>query len=610
MQNNIILLGNPNVGKSTIFNKLTGLHQHTGNWPGKTVEVFSGKFKYKSKEYHITDLPGTYSFFPASEDERVTCDFVMQNSQNLCIVVCNALAIERGLILALQAMDLCQNVIICINLIDEAERKGVVINTGLISERLGIPVIETSIKDRTSKKRLLEEIYKFSQKTTETSKLKTVEYYVEKAEEICHGAIKLSQNDIDKTDRKIDRIVMGKYSSVLILAILLCLIFYLTITFAGYPSQLLSDFFEKVHRYIDNILSYSQIPTWLSSMISDGLLNVLFWVVSVMLPPMIIFFPLFALLEDSGYLPRVAYLTDNVFKKCGSCGKQTLTMCMGLGCTCAGVSGCRIFSGEKEKIIATITNSLTPCNGKFPALFLLINIFIVTDSGFLSDNILGSFAFCMIILISFASTYINSFFISKKLFKDSKTPFCLELPSYRKPDFRKIISHSIVNKVFKILSRAIIVSAPAGILIWCLTHIDINEKSLFFWLTQLLDPFGKLLGLDGTILSGFILGFPANEIIMPIIIMGYQAKETLTNFDSLFELKKLLTDNGWNILTAINTIILTLFHWPCSTAVLTIKKETASLKWTAISIVIPTATGFLLCFITNVLFRLVCTLTN
>ncbi len=603
---NITLIGNPNVGKSTIFNLLTGLHQHTGNWPGKTVEHLSGEFKYKGKEYNITDLPGTYSYFGKSQDEIIAADYVKNHSDDLTIVVCDATAVERGLILALQTMDICKNVIICINLMDEAFRKGIAVNTQLLKSRLKIPIIETSSKDKSSKKRILEEIHNFALTQKETKPLENSIFYVEKAEEICHGAITLLAVDPNEKDRKIDSILLGKYTSIPIMLAVLGFIFYLTITFASYPSELLSDIFDKMLKFLREVSSDLGVPETVKSVIIDGMLKVLFWVVAVMLPPMAIFFPLFTLLEDFGYLPRVAYNLDTPFKKCGTCGKQSLTMCMGLGCNCAGVTGCRIIQSPKEKLIAIITNALTPCNGKFPTIFALITMFFVVESSKLPSVII----FTVVILMSVCSTMLTSKLLSKFVFKNESESFHMELPPYRKPKIHKVLGNSVMNKILFVLSRAVCVAAPAGIIIWILSNVDIADKSILLHLTDFLDPVGKFIGLDGTILTGFILGLPANEIVIPIILMGYLAKDTLIDYSSLSELKTLLIDNGWTTLTAICTLIFTLFHWPCSTALLTIKKETASLKWTAVSMIIPSVIGFIMCFIVNSIFKLICYAIN
>lgn len=602
----ITLCGNPNVGKSTLFNKLTGLNQHTGNWPGKTVEISKGEFHYKGVHYEITDLPGTYSYKGNSEDEIIAGEYVKNNRRDLNIVVCDATAVERGLILALQTIDICSDVILCINLTDEAKRKGIRIDTKLLRARIDIPIIETSSKDKSSKKRLCDMIHNYKYKPDKDSELKESSFYVEKAEEICDGVITLTLPDPYKKDRMIDSVVLGKYTAAPIMLLLLGFIFYLTLTFASYPSQLLSEFFNKVIIFSEEILLKADAPQWLISVITQGVMKVLFWVIAVMLPPMAIFFPLFALLENLGYLPRVAFNLDNSFKKCSSCGKQALTMCMGLGCTCAGVTGCRIISDKKERLIATITNPLTPCNGKFPTIFAIISMFFAVSEGLFSQKLTGTVIFTLVMITSLLFTIISSKLTGKILFRNEASSFCMELPPYRKPQISKVIGKSVINKILFVLSRAVIVAAPAGIIIWAMTHLFIGDKSIFEHITVFLDPIGKIIGLDGTILTGFLFGLPANEIVIPVILMGYLSESSLTDFESLSQLKILLTQNGWTTLTAINMLIFTLFHWPCSTAILTIKKETNSLKMTVISILLPTAVGFILCFITNAIFRLIC----
>lgn len=599
---NLTLVGNPNVGKSTVFNKLTGLHQHTGNWPGKTVEFACGTFRFKDKNYLITDLPGTYSFTPASEDEKIAGEYIKEHTDNCTIIVCDATALERSLILALQTMEICKKAVICVNLMDEALRKGIAINLNLLHSRLGVPVVGTSIKDKKSKIKLLEAVEKATKNKEPNNNDysdKDIFYYVEKAEEICHGVVTLVSYDPYKKDRKIDSFLLGKYTALPCMLIMLAVLFYITLSLSSYPSEFLSDLFDKGLMFLRESNFFKAMPPTLSQVIIDGMLTVLSWVIAVMLPPMAIFFPLFSLLEDLGYLPRAAFLLDNSFKKCGTCGKQALTMCMGLGCNCAGVSGCRIIQSKRERLTAIITNTFTPCNGRFPTLIAIITMFFISGTGIFGGRISAAAIFVGLLVLSVLMTFLVSKILSVTLLKGEPSSFAMELPPYRKPKVGSLIVRSVFDRTIFVLARAAAVAAPAGIVIWLLSHIIIGDKSIFLHMTDFLDPVGKIMGLDGTILTGFILGVPANEIVMPIIMMGYTARDTLSNYETLDSLKTLLTDNGWTWTTAASMLLFNLFHWPCSTAVLTIKKETADLKWTAASVIIPTITGFIMCCIFN-----------
>lgn len=600
----VTLAGNPNVGKSTVFNLLTGMHQHTGNWPGKTVEFAEGKYTYKGEKYRITDLPGTYSFKPDSQDEAIAGEYIKNHPDNCTVIVCDATALERSLILALQTAEICPNTVLCVNLMDEAVRKGICINLQLLERRLNIPVIGTSVKDKKSKAKLLEAIKNsFNSKPREKTdeQEKDIIYYVEKAEQICHGVITLISCDPNERDRKIDKIILGKYTGVPFMLLMLGFIFYLTLTFAGYPSELLSDLFDKMLKYLHTTPLFLNMPQWLSQMLLDGMLNVLSWVVAVMLPPMAIFFPLFTLLEDLGYLPRVAFSLDNRFRKCGTCGKQALSMCMGLGCNCAGITGCRIISSKREKLIAIITNTFTPCNGRFPIIIAIITMFFVSSASPFSGRIRAAGIFVLLMLLSVGMTFLVSKLLSKTLLKGEPDVFSMELPPYRKPEIGRLIVRSVLDRTIFVLGRAVSVAAPAGIIIWLTSHVTIGSASIFEHITQFLEPLGKLMGLDGTILTGFILGLPANEIVIPIIMMGYMAKDVLTDYSTLSELKEIFVNNGWTWITAACTLIFSIFHWPCSTAIITIKKETASLKWTAVSIAIPTLIGIVMCILFNLI---------
>ena len=383
--------------------------------------------------------------------------------------------------------------------------------------------------------------------------------------------------------------------------LLLLGIFWLTIVGANYPSQLLSAGLFWLGDRLGELMNTLGAPEWLNGLVVDGAYKVLAWVVSVMLPPMAIFFPLFTLLEDSGYLPRVAYNLDKPFKRCCACGKQALTMAMGFGCNAAGVVGCRIIDSPRERLIAILTNNFVPCNGRFPMILNIITIFFLGAACGGFSSILSAAILTGFILLGIAMTFAVSKILSKTILKGVPSSFTLELPPYRKPQFGKVIIRSIFDRTLFVLGRAAAVAAPTGLLIWFLANVTVGDLSILRHITDFLDPFGRLLGLDGVILAAFILGLPANEIIVPIIIMTYLCEGSLLEMDSLTQLHELLTANGWTIITAINVILFSLFHWPCSTTLMTIKKESGSLKWTFAAFIIPTIVGMGLCFLVNLI---------
>ncbi len=596
MNEPITLAGNPNVGKSTIFNALTGLRQHTGNWPGKTVAVSVGTFAYRGHQYTVTDLPGTYSFYAQSEDEQIAGDYIRTHAEDCTVIVCDATALERSLILALQTMAICPRTVLCINLTDEAKRKGICINVPLLEQRLRIPIVATHRKDRRKKEKLLRAVEQSKSLAACGEQFDDVFGFVARAEEICHGVITLRTDDPHRFDRRIDAILLGKYTALPCFFALLALLFYITLTLSAYPSALLGSAFDRLLAVIKDAPVWEALPAWIPSLLTDGVLTVVFQVVAVMLPPMAIFFPLFTLLEDFGVLPRIAFLLDAPFARCGTCGRQALTMCMGLGCNCTGITGCRIFSAPRERIIAVLTNAFTPCNGRFPMLLTVIALF------FAKSRIMSVAVFLGLLVFSVAMTFGVSRLLSVTLCRDAPAPFWMELPPYRRPEIGKVLLRSIPDRTLFVLGRAISAAAPAGVLLWGLCHIRISGTALFAYLTDFFDPFGRLLGLDGTILTGFLLGLPANEIVIPIILMGYLSQSALPPELHMDALRGLLTANGWTAETAICILLFTLFHWPCATAILTIKKETASFKWTAVSVLLPTAVGCVVCFLVHLLF--------
>lgn len=653
------LIGNPNVGKSTIFNSLTGLHQHTGNWPGKTVTKAEGNYNYKNKKYIIEDLPGTYSLTSKSKEEEVTRDFVYFNDYDLLVVVCDAVCLERNLNILLQILEVTNKVILCVNMMDEAKKKNIIVDTNKLSNKLGIKIVSTSAKDKSSIVKLKDEIYNFKENDTlkieyddiinnavaiikkDFPNFKEKMYYdlisydrnlieklskkydyndivnsiskaqdylynfgirreeipylivsniTKKAEDIVKETVTFENENYDKKDRLIDKILTNRLTSIPIMILSLLFVFWVTISGANVPSDILYNFFFSLEEPILNFLTFLHIPNIIIDVIVYGIYRVLAWVVSVMLPPMAIFFPIFAILEDFGFLPRIAFNLDKYFKKCASCGKQALTMCMGFGCNAVGVIGARIIDSKRERLIAILTNSLVPCNGRFPALIAIITIFFVSSS-------LGSaFILTLVILFSIFMTFVISKILSKTLLKGTPSSFTLELPPYRKPQFLKVIIRSLLDKALFVLARAVCVAAPAGFIIWCLANIHVGDLSLLKMCANFLNPLGEMIGLDGTILMAFILGFPANEIVIPIMIMGYMALGNLVDVSNLGELKNILLNNGWTVTTAICFMVFSLIHFPCMTTVLTIKKE-AGFKWSIYSILIPLLFGLIICFI-------------
>ena len=678
----IALAGNPNTGKSTVFNYLTGLKQHTGNWPGKTVCTARGDFSHKDINYSLIDLPGTYSLFPLSQEEIVARDFICFGNPDAVIVVCDSTCIERNLNLLFQVMELTDNVILCLNLLDEAKKKGIEINKNKLEEILGIPVVLTAARSGYGMDELKETLntvvhgnYKFNNKPVyyddeiesmvnsikdelyeiipsvnprwlglrlidgDESILTSLNDYTENdilddlntiksklpdifdkskirshlskttydyAKSISDQVVTVTNSKAFDRDEKIDRVVSSKIFGIPLMLLLLCGVLWLTIQGANYPSEIISNVLFAVEPKIYDLLNSMSFPIWLNEMITYGMYRTLAWVVSVMLPPMAIFFPLFTLLEDLGYLPRVAFNLDHLFKKACCHGKQCLTMCMGFGCNAAGVIGCRIIDSPRERLIAILTNNFVPCNGRFPTLIAISTIFFSSaiGSSFLSSTI-TALSITVLIIIGVLTTLLVSYILSKTLLKGVPSTFTLELPPYRPPQIGRVIYTSIIDRTLFVLRRSIAVAIPAGIITWIFANIYIGDISLLTYVANFLDPLGKLIGLDGFILLAFILGFPANEIVVPILIMSYMATGKMIEFDELSALGELLKNNGWTYLTALNMMLFSLLHWPCATTLLTIKKETSSLKWTALGFIIPTVIAFIVCFITTTIYNII-----
>ena len=613
----IALAGNPNVGKSTLFNALTGMNQHTGNWSGKTVGFAEGVCRMGDTPLTFIDVPGTYSLNASSPEELVAMEMLTDGKTDAIVVVTDAACLERNLVLAIQILELGKPTVLCVNLMDEAKKKGISVDLDLLSSRLEIPVIGMIARKKKGVRELLSAISRVQsgenkvenshnkpasgEKITNSGEMRheSAADYVKRAEELCDGIYTQKTDDIHSSDRLLDRLFTGRKTAYPIMAALLLLIFWLTVVGANYPSEILSFLFFKAGDAIGELLIQIEFPPFLRGLLIDGAYRTLAWVVSVMLPPIAIFFPLFTILEDSGYLPRIAYNLDAPFCKCRSCGKQALTMCMGFGCNAAGVVGCRIIDSPRERTVAILTNSLVPCNGRFPMLISLVTVFFVGIGAGLYSSLASAMMLALIIVLSIAATLLVSYLLSVTLLRGKQSAFILELPPYRPPEVGRIITRSLIDRTAFVLLRAVISAIPAGIILWLMANLHFGGVTPLAFASALLDPFANLLGLDGVILVAFILALPANEIVIPIMIMAYAEVGSLTSPSSLIELRELLVSNGWTEITALCVIIFTLFHWPCATTLLTVRKETGSIKWMLLSAAIPTALGMILCAAVN-----------
>lgn len=686
----VALAGNPNVGKSTVFNALTGMNQHTGNWPGKTVASAQGRLVYKDMGYIIVDLPGTYSLMAHSAEEEVARNFICFGGADAVAVVCDATCLERNLNLVLQTIEITPNAVVCVNLMDEAKRKGIQIDLERLEQTLGVPVLGASARSGKGLEALMEQVNRVAAGTgpagparisyiapieealaaltpiveqklagagkpissrwvalrlldaDESLRQPLAEYLgfdltqdadvqkalaslagmferyglsqariqdkivsgvVREAERACRGVVTYQRKDYDARDRRLDKLLTNRWTGLPVMLLLLGLIFWLTITGANYPSQWLSTGLFWVGDRLTEFFAWLGTPPWVEGLLVQGVYRVLAWVVSVMLPPMAIFFPLFTLMEDFGYLPRVAFNLDHHFKKAHACGKQALTICMGFGCNAAGVIGCRIIDSPRERMIAILTNNFAPCNGRLPTIIALITMFFVGGVMAPLRSAASALMLVGVIVLGVAVTFAVSRLLSGTILKGIPSSFTLELPPYRRPQIGKVIARSIFDRTLFVLGRAVAVAAPAGLIIWLTANVQIGGVSLLMHCANFLDPLAHLMGLDGVILFAFILGFPANEIVIPIILMAYMATGHIIEFESYAALHELLVANGWTWLTAVCTMLFSLLHWPCSTTCLTIHKETGSWKWTAAAFLIPTLTGVAACMLVTLFAR-------
>ena len=685
----IALAGNPNTGKSTVFNALTGLRQHTGNWPGKTVTRAEGSFSFHDQRYRIIDLPGTYSLLSTSEDEEVARDFILFGKPDVTVIVVDASRLERNLSLALQILEITDKAVLCLNLMDEARRHHITIDTRTLSRDLGIPVVATSARTKEGIPDLLFAIEEVVSGKFQTKKQTYIDLPKENAEAIAELQSALSElnpelpntrwlamrliegdesvqkgveegtfsaennpekqsrvlriadeyhkilgdhyrNDLVEAiyaqatalinasvstdfsarsfriDRAIDRVVTHKIWGFPIMFLLLAGVLWITIIGANYPSQWLSDLFVGwLYPLLKDGANALHFPWWLSGFLIDGVYLATTWVISVMLPPMAIFFPLFTLLEDFGYLPRVAFNLDKLFRTAGAHGKQALTMSMGFGCNAAGVVATRIINSPREKLIAIITNNFSLCNGRWPTQILIATLFIGALVPKQWSSTVSMLAVIGIAVLGIAFSFLTSWLLSKTLLKGESSFFVLELPPYRPPRFFQTLYTSLIDRTLIVLWRAIVFAAPAGAVIWLICNLQIAQQPIALWLIQGLDPIGVFIGLNGVILLAYIVAIPANEIVIPTVLMlttmvlgqASAAEAGVLMEATNSEVGNLLHAGGWTLLTAVNLMLFSLLHNPCSTTIYTIYKETQSKKWTLIATLLPVLYGIVVCFL-------------
>jgi ferrous iron transport protein B len=704
----VALAGNPNTGKSTVFNALTGLRQHTGNWPGKTVTRAEGVFQHGGKRIRLVDLPGTYSLQAGSTDEEVARDFLLFGRPDVTIVVLDATRLERNLPLAMQIMEITNRVVVCLNLMDEARRHGIAVDPAKLEGELGVPVVATSARRAEGVPELLDQLLAVAS-GVRTPRPFRLPAYPPEVEGVLQElvprvtaafpglpnarwvALRLLQGDpriesaigegelgdperggpgahaesreaaaallreVDRLrwrirsgfedslaeglfaaakgiaarselrgirrvrfdfDRQLDRLLTSRRFGFPVMLLLLTAVFWITITGANVPSAMISDaLIDKGQPWLKGLGASIGLPWWLNGFVFDGVYLATAWVVSVMLPPMAIFFPLFTLLEDFGYLPRVAFNLDALFRRAGAHGKQALTMCMGFGCNAAGVVATRVIDSPRERLVAILTNNFSLCNGRWPTQILMATIFVGAVAPAAVAGLVAAGAVVGVAVLGIGVMFLSSWFLSRTFLRGEATSFSLELPPYRPPNILRTLYTSLIDRTIIVLWRAVVFAAPAGAVIWLLGNLTVGGASLAEHAVRVLDPLGLLIGLNGVILLAYVVAIPANEIVIPTVLMltvltGHLAgvgagAGVMFDLDSPAAVSSLLRGAGWTALTGLNLMLFSLIHNPCSTTIYTIYKETGSRRWTVIATLLPLVLGFSVCFLVAQLWRLV-----
>ncbi len=708
----VALAGNPNTGKSTVFNALTGLRQHTGNWPGKTVTRAEGTFRTDEQTFKIVDLPGTYSLQAGSTDEEVARDFLLFGQPDVTVIVVDATRLERNLNLVLQVLEITERAVVVLNLMDEARRHGIGVDPAALERELGVPVIPAAARQGTGIPELRAAMLQVATGAVRPRPFRITRHpgEVEAAITAVVPAVEAAYPDLPNArwvalrllnadervleavrsgelaalaptgsppvaalarggdadavealrdavrdarwrlpadfhdsltaslfaeaeritaavqvtglrrvrvdlDRHLDRLLTSRWTGFPLMIAMLALVFWITIAGANVPSAMLATLLiDTVHPQLHAVGALLGFPAWLAGLLFDGMYLATAWVVAVMLPPMAIFFPLFTLLEDFGYLPRVAFNMDHLFQRVGAHGKQALTMCMGFGCNAAGVVATRVIDSPRERLVAIITNNFSLCNGRWPTQILIATIFLGTLVPARLAGLVSAAAVVGIALVGVGFMLLVSWGLTRTVLRGEATTFSLELPPYRPPRVLQTLYTSLIDRTLIVLWRAIVFALPAGAVIWLISNIQIGGLSIAAHVVQGFNPVGVLLGLNGVILLAYVVAIPANEVVIPSILMLTVLTGGVAGVGPgdgvLFELEnpgavgELLRAAGWTALTGVNLMLFSLLHNPCSTTIYTIYRETRSVRWTMLATFLPIVLGVVVCFLVAQVWRL------